>query len=331
MQRDDQSFEEVYEAGRQETAEQETAESAASVLCEGIQPDPEAVRRASERLVAAEALVATADEGFGVAEDELADAEGAVAVAEFKAEDLEADESLKQWQKAAAREELARARRRYRRAVEKVGQCEQRHAAAEAEVRKAAAQLRTAEETPSPAEEPPALRFASLPLFVTYYVLPNWVHRMGEAYGGSWCSRWWEHPEAVTRLEAVWEAFEVMRLQPPPSLSTWLRDHFDPHMRALTLPYGPFYRCAAEDHRTVHELVPAWPAEPTPEGMFSVNPDAMIQQLENGAGQRADTDASNDRHDINGTDSRRNVDGRHNGDDIRARTDGMVGRGGQSR
>ena len=26
-----------------------------------------------------------------------------------------------------------------------------------------------------------------------------------------WCSQWWDHPEAVSRLEALWKAFEVRR------------------------------------------------------------------------------------------------------------------------
>ena len=59
----------------------------------------------------------------------------------------------------------------------------------------------------------------------------------------SWCPRWWEHPAAVVRLTALWQAWEVLRLRPD-GMSAWFTGHYDPHMRALLDgDRGPFSRC----------------------------------------------------------------------------------------
>jgi hypothetical protein len=29
-----------------------------------------------------------------------------------------------------------------------------------------------------------------------------------------WCARWWEHAEAISRLEAPWKVFETLRQDP---------------------------------------------------------------------------------------------------------------------
>ena len=115
------------------------------------------------------------------------------------------------------------------------------------------------------------LRFASLPLFVESYVLPNWRHPLNEV---SWCARWWEHAEALSRLMACWEAFEVMRLEPAPALSVWWRDHLDVHMAALTRVNGPFKQCDAR--KGTHRQQPIWDTEQPPAGLFPVDDNAEI-------------------------------------------------------
>jgi len=40
-----------------------------------------------------------------------------------------------------------------------------------------------------------------------------------------WCSQWWDHPEAVSRLEALWKAFELLRRDPGTGAATWWRDY----------------------------------------------------------------------------------------------------------
>ncbi|MBN9748564.1 hypothetical protein DMP23_47105 [Amycolatopsis sp. A1MSW2902] len=134
----------------------------------------------------------------------------------------------------AAREKVAKAERARDLAEERV-------AAARAAYDRAVA-LESGQDAPAAS----APLFASLPTFVDRYVLPNWRHRHDR--DTRWCEQWWLHEEAVTRLEALWEAFEAMRLEPAPSLSTWLRDHFDHHMSMLTRADGAFANCAPRTH-----------------------------------------------------------------------------------
>ena len=57
-----------------------------------------------------------------------------------------------------------------------------------------------------------------------------------------WAADWWNYPEAVSRLEALWRSWEYLRLDGPLGMSTWWRDHADYHMAALLSPEGPFAR-----------------------------------------------------------------------------------------
>lgn len=121
---------------------------------------------------------------------------------------------------------------------------------------------------------PIVTEFASLDAFIEGYVLPNWRHRPSQ---GKWCAVWWQHSEAIARLEAVWEAFEVMRLEPAPALSTWWRDHLEVHMRSLTVEDGTFAGCTATRHETVHQQQELWLATPPSEGLFHTDPESPRQ------------------------------------------------------
>ena len=55
-----------------------------------------------------------------------------------------------------------------------------------------------------------------------------------------WYARWWQVDEALMRLEALWRAWEHLRLDPGTGMSTWWRDHADHHMPALMAADGPF-------------------------------------------------------------------------------------------
>jgi hypothetical protein len=72
--------------------------------------------------------------------------------------------------------------------------------------------------------------------WVEEWLLPHWAHRKE-----NWSDTWWEYPEALSRLEAVWRAWEFLRLDGALGMSVFWRDHLDPHMRALTAPDGPFW------------------------------------------------------------------------------------------
>ncbi|WP_306914878.1 MULTISPECIES: DUF4913 domain-containing protein [unclassified Arthrobacter] len=49
---------------------------------------------------------------------------------------------------------------------------------------------------------------------------------------------WYFHPEAVSRVEALWRAWEHLRLDGATGISVWFKDHADHHMSVL-LDLGP--------------------------------------------------------------------------------------------
>ena len=83
--------------------------------------------------------------------------------------------------------------------------------------------------------------------------------------GRLWCPEWWKHAEAIYRLDALWRAWEHLRLDGSLGPSTWLRDHLDPHMAQLMSPDGPFKGCEPDrGHRSRSTRLPGDP----PAGMF---------------------------------------------------------------
>lgn len=106
--------------------------------------------------------------------------------------------------------------------------------------------------------------YDSLPSFVHQFLLPNWRRQLGR---GQWCRVWWEHSEAILRLEALWDAFESLRLEPGTGTSVFLRDHLDPHMRSLTdRETTPFYKC--DPDKDLHQVPDVLPTLAPPAGMF---------------------------------------------------------------
>lgn len=79
----------------------------------------------------------------------------------------------------------------------------------------------------------------------------------------TWCPLWWEHPEAVFRLEALRRAWTEFSVEPGAAMSIWIRDHLDPCLRELLTPLGPFADCRQhERHRGASEHIPL-PTLPT--------------------------------------------------------------------
>jgi hypothetical protein len=78
----------------------------------------------------------------------------------------------------------------------------------------------------------------------------------------TWCPIWWEHAEAVFRLEALRRAWAELASEPGAAMSIWIRDHLDPCLRELLSPIGPFADCAHnERYRSItsHTPVPTLP------------------------------------------------------------------------
>jgi hypothetical protein len=91
------------------------------------------------------------------------------------------------------------------------------------------------------------------------------VQAPGPESGRVWCPSWFRHPEALSRVDSVWRAWEFLRFDPALGMSNWWLHHVDPHVRALTDPVtGPFARCV-DGHQPE---VPLPLAEP-PAGLFN--------------------------------------------------------------
>lgn len=153
--------------------------------------------------------------------------------------------------------------------VEKLREQAQTSAAAAVEE-----QLSPAEPEPEPEsaadeeveEKPPELLYGSVDEFVRKYL--RHVYRRATSDQRVWPARWWEYDEAVIRLEALWRAWEHLRLDPSTGMSVWWRDHADHHMAVLMDPEGPF--AAANHYDDVNEADKGGPLpyEAPPAGLF---------------------------------------------------------------
>ncbi len=103
------------------------------------------------------------------------------------------------------------------------------------------------EEEDSAGEPAAKLYFASVEIFVGKYLL-DMYRRPVSSTGTTWCPEWWLHAEARLRLEAMWRAWEHLRLDPALGMSAWLRDHADYHMAVLLSSDGPFKGCTEKQH-----------------------------------------------------------------------------------
>ncbi|MDN5797511.1 MAG: DUF4913 domain-containing protein [Intrasporangium sp.] len=128
---------------------------------------------------------------------------------------------------------------------------------------------------PSPDPEPegpPELHFGSVDQFVRGFLCHIYSRRINERSERVWAPDWWRYPEAVSRLESLWRAWEALRLEPATGMSVWWRDHADHHMNVLFDSEGPFKdargRCSAGE---------PLPCDEPPASLF---PDVREQPLE---------------------------------------------------
>ncbi|MDA0563671.1 DUF4913 domain-containing protein [Streptomonospora sp. S1-112] len=120
-----------------------------------------------------------------------------------------------------------------------------------------------AEAPPEDAEEPaPEPVFKNVEEFVRHRFLPVYVRPEGGQF--RWCKEWWRHAEAVSRFQALWHAWEVLRWEPGTGMAVWYRDHLDFQMGILLGDTGPFRECTSRRHQEPRPL----PADPSPEGWF---------------------------------------------------------------
>jgi hypothetical protein len=119
----------------------------------------------------------------------------------------------------------------------------------------------------APAEPTAEPVYYALEDWLAGYFLPMFRRTLGGEY--RWCHQWWQHGEAISRLTALWHAWEVLRLQPGLGIATWYRDHLDHQLPILMGARGPFYQCSETTHREPHQ------AEITlaPEDWLDLDPD----------------------------------------------------------
>ncbi|MDP9417185.1 MAG: DUF4913 domain-containing protein [Actinomycetota bacterium] len=74
--------------------------------------------------------------------------------------------------------------------------------------------------------------------WVSEYFAPMYARPLGGEF--RWCRRWWDHAEAISRLEALWRSWETLRSDPGLGMATWYRDYLDPQFTVLLSNRGPF-------------------------------------------------------------------------------------------
>ncbi|TQF07176.1 DUF4913 domain-containing protein [Kitasatospora acidiphila] len=100
-----------------------------------------------------------------------------------------------------------------------------------------------------------AAELAALGNWVTHILLPTYGREISSTR--PWCSRWYEHQEAVARLHGLWLAWQQLTdaeagLTGP---STWHRDHLDHALLQLRAPDGPFAACTTSPARPNHRVL----------------------------------------------------------------------------
>jgi hypothetical protein len=95
----------------------------------------------------------------------------------------------------------------------------------------------------------PELVYSSAVEFFVELLAQSYVREVNEGAAFAWCPEWYKHPEALIRMEAIWRAWEHLRLEPALGISTWWLNHADPHMRVLMDKEGPFKKCAYDGHK----------------------------------------------------------------------------------
>ncbi|WP_340672138.1 DUF4913 domain-containing protein (plasmid) [Saccharopolyspora sp. ID03-671] len=119
-----------------------------------------------------------------------------------------------------------------------------------------------ADDEDTEADDQPEPLFPNVEAWVTEWFGPM----MRRQFTGAtcWCPEWWQHGEVISRLDALWRAWEALRLDASTGMSVWWRDHLDPHWSLLTdVDRSPMSLCSVDrGHKGEHEALPITPAPP---------------------------------------------------------------------
>lgn len=191
--------------------------------------------------------------------DRLADAQGALVVAEAKLEEVLDNDKKTHADRVAAAEAVAKAERARDRAA---GKLRHTKAAVAAEM---AALLAAPDDAASGAS---STYYGSVDEWMRRWMLPTYRRITKGGQGGVlWRADWWRSAEALSRLDAMWRAWEHLRLDPATGMSVWWRDHADPHMGVLLSADGPFKNHRAAEGGT-NRAGEQLPYDAPPPGFF---------------------------------------------------------------
>lgn len=110
-------------------------------------------------------------------------------------------------------------------------------------------------------DDAPEPVYPTVEAFVTEFFAK--IIRRRHMSGWVWCPQWWQHPEATARLDALWRAWEFLRLDGTTGMSVWWRDHCDPHLAFLTDgDRSPFGQCRNDKHEGEYDELTVLPAPP---------------------------------------------------------------------
>lgn len=106
--------------------------------------------------------------------------------------------------------------------------------------------------TDEPAEsagepEPVEPLCADVTTWVEHVYAPTFIRRISQTE--RWCASWWGHPEAIVRLQALWQTWEAARAAAGgAAMADWLRLYLDQINPVLLSPDGPFAACTTDRH-----------------------------------------------------------------------------------
>lgn len=117
-----------------------------------------------------------------------------------------------------------------------------------------------------PTEDGP--RYPNAGEWVNDWLLPHYRRQLGGS-NRRWDPNWWQYEEAGSALEALWQAFETLRLEPGTGMAVFFRDFLYPIMDRITAVDGPFWNHHTPPPHVDSNTIPApWETTPTPTGWF---------------------------------------------------------------
>ncbi|MDN6740640.1 MAG: DUF4913 domain-containing protein [Corynebacterium casei] len=109
--------------------------------------------------------------------------------------------------------------------------------------------------------EQPEHKFKNVAKFVDGFIRPHYATTKSKQDQANWSKRWYEHPEVVARLDALWRTYERMRATDKEGfLESFLRNHADYHMKQIMSDNAVFASCSHNDTPSVP--LPVLPPKP---------------------------------------------------------------------